>query len=102
MDAETIRESIVPILKSRRAKKAILFGSYARSTEDPRSDIDLMIIDDDELPYLQRLEKYYNDLTSALGMSVDLFVYRSQEFEDMKEGFFVGKAVAEGVTLYER
>ena len=102
MDVETIRSRILPILEARQAKKAILFGSYARSTEDKRSDIDLIIVDDDDQPYLERLEKYFNDLTNALGMPVDLFVYSSQEFAEMKEGFFVGKAVAEGITLYER
>ena len=102
MDVETIRSGISPILKSHHAKKAILFGSYARSTEDNRSDIDLIIVDDEELPCLERLEKYFKDLTDVLAMSVDLFVYRSREFEEMKEGPFVGRAIAEGVTLYER
>ena len=101
MDIETIRARISPILESHQAKKAILFGSYARSTNDKRSDIDLIIIDDEKLPYMRRLDKYFNDITDALKMSVDLFVYNSEEFEDMKEGFFVGKAVKEGVTLYE-
>jgi predicted nucleotidyltransferase len=102
MDIDAIRATLSPILESHRARKAILFGSYARSTEANRSDIDLIIIDDEKLPYMKRLDKYFNDITNALNMSVDLFVYSSGEFEDMKKGFFVGKAVAEGVTLYER
>ena len=102
VDIDTIRSKLSPIFESRRALKAILFGSYARSTEDKRSDIDLIIIDEEELPYLKRLDKYFNDVTGALNMPVDIFVYSPDEFEDMKQGFFIGKAVAEGVTLYER
>ena len=102
MDVEAIRFKLSPIFESHRALKAILFGSYARTTEDKRSDIDLIIIDDEELPYLERLDKYFKDISEALNVPVDIFVYNPDEFEDMKQGFFIGKAVAEGVTLYER
>ena len=79
-----------------------MFGSYARLTHDAKSDVDLIVIDDEDLPYLRRLDKYFNDIAHALGMSVDLFVYNRYEFEDMKKGFFIGRAAAEGITLYER
>jgi len=45
MDIDEKQAKIMPILESHNARKAILFGSYARSTEDKRSDIDLIIVD---------------------------------------------------------
>jgi predicted nucleotidyltransferase len=102
VDIDTIKAKLTPLLERSDAEKAILFGSYARSTQDDRSDIDLIIIDNEDLPYLRRLDKYFADIVRTLEKSVDLFVYNNLEFEDMKEGFFIGRAVAEGVVLYER
>jgi len=36
-----IRSAVIPLLKKYKAKKAILFGSYARNEADCHSDIDL-------------------------------------------------------------
>lgn len=41
---DEIRFAILSLLKKYRAKKAILFGSYARNEADGKSDIDLLII----------------------------------------------------------
>ena len=35
---------IIPLLRKYKAQKAILFGSYARGTAGPESDIDLVIV----------------------------------------------------------
>jgi predicted nucleotidyltransferase len=102
VDIESIKSKLQPILESHHAKRAILFGSFARSTDDNRSDIDLIIVDEEKLPYMKRLDKYFKDISTALERPVDLFVYSPSEFEDMKEGFFVERAVSEGVTIYER
>ena len=102
MEIDAIRNKLLPIFKKNATEKAILFGSHARSTQNRKSDIDLIIIDDEDLPYMQRLGKYFNDISLELNMPVDLFVYSKEEFEKMKEGFFIGRAVEEGVVLYER
>ena len=47
-------------------------------------DIDLIVIDDENIPYMKRLDKYFNELTDVLKAPLDLFVYNSREFEDMK------------------
>ena len=100
-DLESLIEMIRPVLEEKRALKAILFGSFARGTEDRTSDIDLIIIDDEDIPYLRRLDKYYDDLVTLLRGPVDLFVYREEEFESMKDGPFVGRALKEGRVIYE-
>jgi predicted nucleotidyltransferase len=102
VDIEGITKLITPILKQKNAKKAILFGSYARGTNDKHSDIDLIIVDNDQLPYLRRLDKYFNELSSVLSAPLEIFIYQEAEFERMKEGAFVGRAVEEGIIIYEQ
>lgn len=56
MIAHEVVEKIKPIFED-RLKKVILFGSYARGDYDGESDIDIMVmVDDDEI----NLKKYMN------------------------------------------
>ncbi len=102
MDALEIKRRVAPIFAKRGARRAILFGSHARGTADARSDVDILIVDDEDRRYLDRLDKYFSDLSEALDAPVEIFVYREEELERMKELPFVGGALSEGVVLYER
>jgi uncharacterized protein len=97
---DEIRATVVPLLVAKGASRAVLFGSVARGTDDGRSDIDLIIVDDADLPYFARLDKYYDELVDMLDRPLDLFVYREAEFERMRERPFVRRALAEGKTIY--
>jgi predicted nucleotidyltransferase len=99
---EEIRQLLHPILERKGARLAVLFGSHARGTADARSDVDLIIVDDQPLRYLDRISKYYDDIRSALRQNVDLLVYTGEEFRGMREGRFVGRALEEGRVIYER
>jgi uncharacterized protein len=102
MTTEELGCRLKPVFLEKRAIKAILFGSRARGTDDARSDVDLIIVDDDERPYLERLDKYFKDITTRIDAALDLFVYTSAEAEAMKDKPFLSRALAEGVVLYER
>ena len=97
-----LRPLIAPILERKGARRAILFGSHARGTADRRSDIDLIIVDDEPLRYLDRLTKYFDELSAALPVAVDLFVYTTAELVDLASRHFVRRALAEGQVVYER
>lgn len=96
-----IAERLAPIAKAFGAERAIVFGSFARGTVDKHSDLDLILVDDEDLPYLRRLDKYFTAVSTAFPMPVDLFIYRRAEFERMKEGAFLGRALSEGIVIYE-
>jgi len=100
MSVEDIRARVTPLLAAKGATRAVLFGSVARGTDDGRSDVDLIVVDDADLPYFARLDKYYDELVDLLGRPLDLFVYREGEFERMREGMFVRRALAEGKVIY--
>ena len=71
---EEIKEKAVPILKAAGARKAALFGSYARGEETPESDIDIIV----EMPSgtsLFDVGGLQYDLQEALGKKVDLSQY---------------------------
>ncbi|GBE15564.1 MAG TPA: nucleotidyltransferase domain-containing protein [Proteobacteria bacterium] len=102
------KELVEKIKSSGGIDKIILFGSEASGTAGPDSDIDLIVVlDQDTSPgnfresctnYLQvsrairEIEKRY---------PIDLLVYTRSEFEKIKAGgsLFVRRALREGVEL---
>ncbi len=83
--------------------KIILFGSMASAEVSEWSDLDLVIIKDTLLPFIQRLEEIA--LLCRVNVGVDYLVYTPQEFEQMiaeKNPFVVNEIVRKGKVLYER
>jgi predicted nucleotidyltransferase len=92
-------ERIVARLPSLGVRRAILFGSLARGDVGGHSDLDLILIADSGEPFLERGARFYRALAPAVGM--DLLVYTREEFEAMRHGGFLRRALAEGTVLYE-
>ena len=93
-----IKEKIV---KAINPEKIILFGSYAQGNPTKESDIDLLVIKDDNLPKIQRnrmVRSFLKDFT----LPVDVIVKSSQEFEMFKDiiGTVVYAANKYGRVLY--
>lgn len=84
------------------ASRALLFGSHARGTEDARSDIDLLVIDDRDEPYLERIERYFAPLDAVLRRPFEILVYTSAELEKAADRPFIRTILQEGVGVYER
>ncbi len=99
---EKIREAAVEIAHANGATLALLFGSYARGTATDRSDVDLIFVEETSLRFLDRLTRYQDTLIDRLSTSVETLVYTPAEFQRMKDGGFIGRAVREGIVLYER
>ncbi len=94
---DELREKLQEILKKFEIKKAILFGSYAKNTPTPKSDIDLVIDSEGKL-----LNIYFygllEDLVQTLQKNVDLF-----EISEIQKGSRIYSDIQnEGVTIYER
>ena len=98
-----IVKAILPVLENGGAKKAILFGSYARGDADEYSDIDLIIIAESKRPFVERF-KDFSDLWKVSPIkAIDVLVYTPQEFKEMyeQENPFIVRAVEEGKVIYE-
>ncbi len=90
------------VARQGRAELALLFGSIVRGTATEHSDIDIIIVETTRQRYLKRLDKYFGTFCQKFNGGVDLFVYTPAEFERMKKGSFVGRALREGKIVYER
>ena len=75
-------ERIIGSLKADPSvRKVLLFGSLARGDARDHSDIDLIVVKDTPMRFLDRLDEFYDDAREAM----DILVYTPQEFEEMKE-----------------
>jgi len=82
-----------------RAERAVLFGSYARGDADAYSDLDLLLVCETELPFLERFRLLADVLHAFPGC--ELLVYTPVEMAAMaaRPGV-VAEALREGVVLY--
>ena len=83
-------------------EKVIVFGSLATGHIHPWSDIDLVIIKQTDLPFLQRLQEARRLLHPRAG--TDILVYTPEEFEQLSQRrvFFREEILDKGIVVYER
>jgi len=96
-----IRKTIYDLAVKNNAVFALLFGSYARGTDTAHSDLDVIFVEETDKPFLKRLDSYFSPLSDLMNNSVDVFVYTPDEFIEMKKGFFIQRALKEGVVIFE-
>lgn len=94
-------DRIMGVLRARNVEKVILFGSLARGDVGSTSDIDLIVVQDTDKRFLDRLDEIYSAVQPR--MALDVLVYTPEEFVSMKESSsFVRRALSEGRVLYAR
>ncbi len=98
LEAET--QSLVEQLKSMGAVKVILFGSLARGQLSLFSDIDLLVLFDQERPARELTRWVYQNIQAREG--VDLLAYSQEAFQRVRERPFFRHIMREGKVLYER
>jgi predicted nucleotidyltransferase len=83
--------------------KIVLFGSHAKGTAHPNSDLDLLIIEESELPRYRRSGRYRRVLCGVFPAK-DVVVWTPQEVEEWRtvSNAFISTALSEGRLLYER
>ena len=99
---ESLLEQVIErICKAGSPQRIILFGSRARGEARPDSDLDLLIIEESDLPRHQRSPRYYHAL-AGLFPAKDLLVYTPAEVEDWADvpNAFITTALREGKVLY--
>lgn len=99
---DDIAAAFQPILAAGGARRAIIFGSYCRGQADEYSDIDLVILKDTEVPFLDRYTDF-KDLFLAMLKAIQVLVYTPDEFEDMRArgNPFILDVIEDGVVIYE-
>lgn len=77
MNKETIIKLIADYFKTQPVLKAWLFGSFSRGEETDSSDIDILVVLDDNQHIGMKFFGMYEDLKDLLGRNVDLVTERS-------------------------
>jgi len=103
VDEALLREMVSRMLAVGNPGRIVLFGSRARGTARADSDIDLLLIEDSDLPRYRRSGRYRRALV-GLFPSKDVVVYTPEEVARWRNvpNAFVTVALREGRTLYER
>ena len=103
IDSNKINEIASRIATKFNPEKIILFGSYASGTQKEDSDIDLLIIQDTDLPPQKR---GFDIRMSLIGTMIpfDILIYTKHEFEQEKVNTFsfINSAIKNSKILYER
>jgi predicted nucleotidyltransferase len=96
-------EVVRRILTAGSSLKILLFGSHAKGTACSDSDLDLLIIEESDLPRYQLSGRYRRALCGVFPAK-DIVVWTPHEVEEWKTlpNAFVSDVVAEGKLLYER
>jgi len=79
-------------------QRVILFGSLVWGNPGLTSDVDLVLIWDTPLGFLERTAEVYRRLLPQV--AADLFVYTPDELARMAHTPFIRRALAEGRVLY--
>jgi predicted nucleotidyltransferase len=98
---ETLLHSIVRVYAPRRV---VLFGSRARDEAAPTSDIDLLVILDDDVPNEALSWRRRYEARKGFAGSVDIIPCREGVLKDRgrAQGSFADIILREGVVVYER
>lgn len=83
-------------------EKVILFGTLATGRINEWSDIDLVVVEQTELSFFERLRRIRKLLQPRVG--IDVMVYTPEEFNRLssERPFFRDEIVAKGKVVYER
>ena len=103
IDSKVIDEVVKRIASRFNPDKIILFGSYANGTQNDDSDLDLLIVQDSDLPMQKRGLDIRMSLLGTM-IPMDILIYTKSEFDQEKNNSlsFLNSAIKNSKILYER
>ena len=102
--AEALDRMVTTLVERFDPDQIILFGSYARGSARPDSDMDLLVVMPfDERVRGEKIREVYAAVSGS-GVATDVVVYTPERFSEYRDvvGTVVYPAVREGVVLYRR
>ncbi|MFQ6043385.1 MAG: nucleotidyltransferase domain-containing protein [Candidatus Poribacteria bacterium] len=96
---EYLKQRIIDALVGKKLQRVIVFGSYARGDYDQYSDLDIIIVCDTQLPFVERFREFHQ--LFQLPIAIEPLVYTPQEFEGMvkRENPFITQALEYGIDI---
>lgn len=103
LTTEEIEALVGRVVERIRPEQVIVFGSYAKGTAHPGSDLDLCVIADTPLPPARRADTLRPLLETFL-VPVDVHVHTLEEVREYgKEPYsFLNSVLMSGIVVYRR
>lgn len=94
-------ERILALLPKHDVERVYLIGSFAAGDVKRVSDIDLVVVQETDVKFVNRMNEFLFELKPRVGL--DLLVYTPAEFEEItgRPGFLRG-AIERGRLIYEK
>lgn len=104
---ELLKDMTNTIVQGVNPRSIILFGSYARGTARPDSDLDFLVVEDGPFDALKPRESAMLKLWEVCfdyNIPLDFLVYSPEEIEQWKDvrTHVISHALKDGKVLYER
>ncbi|NLV26547.1 MAG: nucleotidyltransferase domain-containing protein [Methanomicrobiales archaeon] len=99
-EMKTELNRLTELLKEMGALKIILFGSCAMNTAGRLSDLDIFVIMETDLPFVERLSHFYKILLPSV--PTDLILYTPAEFVRNKDNPFIKEILKNGKIMYKK
>jgi len=101
---ESLKTSVLRVLDP---VMIVVFGSQARGTAGPDSDVDLLVIDDAPFSSTRSRRRMIGDIRRAIPPGrwpVDVLVFDTRELDQWRHttNHVLSRALEEGVVVYER
>ncbi len=96
----SLRETARELKKSPQTEKIYLFGSFARGSHTPFSDVDiLVVVKNTDRPFLERKEQYAGSF--AVPFDVNILVYTRREMDRLQKenSKFLENVLKEAIEL---
>ena len=94
-------DAIFEQLKKTKPQAIILFGSQATGETHKDSDFDILLIQDTDKPFLDRIRAVHSNLRTHLAL--DVIVLTPKEARDLpKRNTFFSQILKEGKLIYGR
>jgi predicted nucleotidyltransferase len=99
-----VKEEVLKLFGG-RLKQLILYGSYARNEQDPESDIDIMILVDENEEILRQYRRKVVDIMTDLSLKYDKLISLTREpysryYEYLDVLPYFRNIYEEGVEIY--
>jgi predicted nucleotidyltransferase len=101
--SKIIQEMVRRIVERLEPLRIVLFGSHARGTAGPDSDVDLLVVVPGNGSKRKQAVEIYR-LLAGMGLPKDVIVVRPEEVQRYQNvsGTIICVALQEGKVLYER
>ena len=96
------RELLDPVVAYFKPQRVILFGSKARGEAGPDSDIDLLVVVDDDIPPDKLTSQARYEARKSYRRPADVFPIRAEAFERNRNivGTLAAEAEIDGIVVY--